>query len=639
MIPFCAMLLLAGLATKSWSQDSGDFNMAGREIGTFTNAFGTAATGISAGSLVTISGLAVSLGFIGGMSYSLIYALIGLIGYGLLLTTFIRRSGAQTLAEYFEMRFSGKARTIATVGIIFGMCSGSSGGTLALANILSAFLGLPLIPTVIICFGLIVGFTYMSGLWAVTLTDFIQIGLVMIGIPLMLFSLMHQFGGPAFLAANWPGDSWIMNGINNATISLTSPTYPSVLTIVFLYGIFMTYGGNHYWLRTASLRSEKAAKNSYYLGAFLLIVLIFVPICAFGIYGGALFEEATPSNVFGLLLTKVPPFVCAMALVAVVGASVSTTSTTVMAAMTTATTDVYKRVIKPDASETDMLKAGRVSMLIITVLTIAVMFLPGGVQYIYPVSTAFSAPTALVLLLGAYWKRFNNAGAMTMLVSGTVFSAAFILLNGFKVFTLDVYIHTAVAAVLVMLAIGIPVTLMTKPPYYGRSDWKKNPDAGSREHVSVDSQDIRILDMIYHGQCMMSEITDGMKMTSSEANTRIEKLDRGGLIERAGLCGAAFYQFYISQEGLKCLGSPSGREKELAAAGLRESYLSFLANTSGSRKDLADFMKANGIGSMECSAIITALEREGYLKQTGLFKRRVIITEKGRAAAKEFAVV
>ena len=50
-------------------------------------------------------------------------------------------------------------------------------------------------------------------------------------------------------------------------------------------------------------------------------------------------------------------------------------------------------------------------------------------------------------------------------------------------------------------------------------------------------------------------------------------------------------------------------------------------------------MKANGIGSMECSAIITALEREGYLKQTGLFKRRVIITEKGRAVAKEFAVV
>ena len=70
----------------------------------------------------------------------------------------------------------------------------------------------------------------------------------------------------------------------------------------------------------------------------------------------------------------------------------------------------------------------------------------------------------LVLLLGAYWKRFNNAGAMTMLVSGTAFSAAFILLNGFKVFTLDVFIHTAVAAVLVMLAIGIPVTLMTKPP-------------------------------------------------------------------------------------------------------------------------------------------------------------------------------
>jgi SSS family solute:Na+ symporter len=77
-------------------------------------------------------------------------------------------------------------------------------------------------------------FSYFSGLWAVTLTDFIQMIIGLIAIPLFIFTLIWSFGGGEWLSRSWPGPDYWSAGIKGATLPVFTLKYPSVLTFIML---------------------------------------------------------------------------------------------------------------------------------------------------------------------------------------------------------------------------------------------------------------------------------------------------------------------------------------------------------------------------------------------------------------------
>ena len=104
---FCAFLLGAGLISKRWVKESSDFVLAGREISTPINVVGVIAIGF-AGTTVTLApGFTIQYGLLGGLGWGVIYSVCGLLIFGLLYSNFVRRSGAQTLPEFLEMRYDG----------------------------------------------------------------------------------------------------------------------------------------------------------------------------------------------------------------------------------------------------------------------------------------------------------------------------------------------------------------------------------------------------------------------------------------------------------------------------------------------------------------------------------------------------
>ncbi|HPF71749.1 MAG TPA: Na+:solute symporter, partial [Candidatus Krumholzibacteria bacterium] len=98
-----------------------------------------------------------------------------------------RRSGALTDLEFYELRYSGKpaaaVRGVRAVylGLVFNAVI-MAAVTLVAVKIAHVLLGWSRGTTLVVCFGLSVGFSVMSGLWGVLVADLVQFTIAMIGV-------------------------------------------------------------------------------------------------------------------------------------------------------------------------------------------------------------------------------------------------------------------------------------------------------------------------------------------------------------------------------------------------------------------------------------------------------------------------
>ena len=94
------------------------------------------------------------------------------------------------------------------------------------------------------------------------------------------------------------------------------------------------------------------------------------------------------------------------------------------------TVDIYRRVIRPSASEGELLLAGRIFvavLAIVSVLWIPIINAAQGSQlfnYIQAITSYLAPPVCAVFLLGLFWPRCNETGAFWSLMAGLVVGIA-----------------------------------------------------------------------------------------------------------------------------------------------------------------------------------------------------------------------
>ena len=65
----------------------------------------------------------------------------GLLIFGLLYSNFVRRSGAQTLPEFLEMRYDGHTRSVVAITSVIGMCGIMANNVVSSVDNIAAFTG------------------------------------------------------------------------------------------------------------------------------------------------------------------------------------------------------------------------------------------------------------------------------------------------------------------------------------------------------------------------------------------------------------------------------------------------------------------------------------------------------------------
>lgn len=645
-VVFIAILVGCGFYAKRWVSDAADYVLAGREVSTFINMMGVIAIGFAGTTVALAPGFSIMYGLKNSMAWGLIYGIAGLLLYGVLWGKFVRLNGAQTLPEFLEMRYSAKIRPVIAVTSVIGMCGILANNIVSCVSSIVGYTGWNTTAVTLVIFIVIIAFTFISGLWAATITDFFQVCLGVIAVPLMLTLLANRFGGFDAIAANWFGNDFVNNGISGGTVPVIALTYPSWLNFVILFAAALVWGNNYYWMKIASCRSEKVARNSFVLAAILLSIIFTIPFGIIGLYAGAFHPEAfvqgggtlAATGAYGFLASTFVPLLGSFFVVGACAASISTASTSALGASAVASRDIYQRLINPKATPKQTLKVSKFIMLGLGVVTWILCQFPGGATYLFAFANCWLVPPAILLMLGAIWPRFNNTGAFVGALVGMISMCLFTLLNDILgIFNIGSYIYMATAGFLITLVAAVIGSFFGKPKYYGEKGWERVPTATNRIDVKLDDFDKQVLGLIRLGHCYQADITDYMNVDSARAAASVEKLDQGGYIVRAGLVGTKFYTYSITEKGLSALPALSGREAEMAKEDLCPLYVELLSIVKNNPDKQAEFAKKHEIRSMQMAAISSHLTRQGYIIEGGLFKRKLRITDKGSAAVAKYS--
>ena len=242
-------------------------------------------------------------------------------------------------------------------------------------------------------------------------------------------------------------------------------TFPNgvwpVLSLVGTWA-FGNFGVPHFVTRAYIAKDERTARLAQgWAGVALLVFNI--PCGLIGLAGIILCPGIEAQDIVTLTLLGefVPPVVGGITMAAVLAAAVSTADSVLLLAGTTATHDIYRRHINPNADPAKLLKMSRIVTLVIGILaTVAALLISGSIMWVqaYCVTLLGSAMAAPVII-GLAWKRANAKGGLASSLCGVATAIIWYMLG--QPFGVMPMLPAFGVGCIVMIAVSL---LTEKPP-------------------------------------------------------------------------------------------------------------------------------------------------------------------------------
>ncbi len=294
------------------------------------------------------------------------------------------------------------------------------------------------------CLGAIIVFLYtlVGGYLSVVATDFVQGCLMFFALLVVLIGSVTMAGGvdnvvtflntiPGFLsgveiAVPVVGEdgAQIMN--DNAPV-FDMPAEYGILSIVSMLAWGLGYFGMPQVLvRFMGIRSAEEVKQSRIIAVTWCAVSLFAAICI-GLVGRAAIPSmfATNSaaeNVF-IVLSQImlPSFMCGIVVSGILAASMSSSSSYLLIAGSSVAENIFRGVIKKDATDAQVMIVARVTLIVVFLIGILVAADENSVIF-FVVSYAWAglgASFGPLTLCCLYWRRTTMQGAIAGMVAGT----------------------------------------------------------------------------------------------------------------------------------------------------------------------------------------------------------------------------
>lgn len=397
------------------NRDSEDYFLAGRTLSWWVIGISLVASNISSEHFVGMAGQGFREDI--GMavaSFEWIGALALVIVALVLLPRFLH-SGIFTIPEYLEYRYDRKTRMLLSVFmlvfyVLITMATVLYAGAFALKEVfgLSLTAGIWLI-------GLTAGvYTIYGGLKAAVWADVIQGTALIIGGIIITWLGFKAVGGIDKFVE-------LSDGRLHTVLPLDHPTLPWLA--VFFGGMWIPnlfyFGLNQFITQSAlGAKSIEEGQKGVLFGASLKlimpIIIIFPGIMAYELYAD---EITNPDAAFPVLVRNILPVGLTGAFFAALfGATLSTLDSLLNSAATIFVMDIYKPYIRPQASQKNTVRMGRIATFLLTVISCLwapiVLKFEGGLYLFLQLYWGFIQPGVVaVFLLGFIWKKVPPGAA------------------------------------------------------------------------------------------------------------------------------------------------------------------------------------------------------------------------------------
>jgi sodium/proline symporter len=340
-------------------------------------------------------------------------------------------------------------------------CIYSASSISACGTLFNTVLGIDPSIAMIVATAIIVLYTFLGGFNAVCWTDFFQ-GLLMLA-ALMLCPIIAVFAmeTPGFVAE---GSTVLPEHYFNI-LSSGSLNWASIADIITGLGWGLGYFGMpHILVRYISIKSEKEMKKSQIIGCCWTTVIL-TTASIVGLVGREFLGDSLgdQSLVFITMVRHLfPAFLAGVFLSAIIAASMSTADSQLLASSSAFASDVYKAKIRKNASNKEIMWAGRVVVVIIAIVAFIIANSPSCEGIMALVECAwggFGSAFGPAILLALYWKRFTYSGAVAGIVTGFAVDAVW-----YAILTNVTGIYEIVPGFFCGLIAAIVVSLLSKTP-------------------------------------------------------------------------------------------------------------------------------------------------------------------------------
>lgn len=478
---YLAIVLAVGVYffVKGRKLQGGDkeYFLGGRQMNGWVAALSAGASDMSAWVLMGLPGSIYLWGM--GQVWISVGLLIGTICAWIFVAPKLRRYSIQagdaiTIPQYLTKRFQSKSpvlQIICAIIFIVAYCVYAASSLVACGNLFTTVFGVREVGGItldatfyMVCAAIIILlYTFLGGFNAVCWTDFFQ-GLLMLA-ALMATPIIVCF---AMQASDFAPLAPVVTDPNYYNLLSSGKfDWKSIADILSGLGWGFGYlGMPHILIRYMSVKSEKEMKKSRVIG-ICWTALILTMASVVGLVGhqflGTHLPEGSQQLVFITVARNVfPALLAGIMLSAILAASMSTADSQLLASSSAFASDVYKPIFRKNASDREMLWAGRIVVGIICVVALIIAMSPNcqGIMALVECAwAAFGAAFGPTIVLSLYWKRFTYKGAVAGIVTGFVVDALwYAFLSG------STGLYEIIPGFLASLVAAVVVSMLDKEP-------------------------------------------------------------------------------------------------------------------------------------------------------------------------------
>jgi SSS family solute:Na+ symporter len=444
---YFALVLAIGFYLKKQANTGEDFFMAGREMTAWIAGLSFLSANLGALELMGWAGSAYEYGILATHAYW-IAAIPAMLFLGIFMMPFYYISKTHSVPGYLKLRFGEPSRALSAVCFAFMTVLMSGINMYSMALIMNIVLGWNMNFSIWVSAITVAIYVSLGGLRSAIFNEVLQFVLIWAGALLIPILGLIEVGGWEPLKAQIIHNAsaqylHLWRGLGSFSTNTEGIHWTGVL---FGQGLVISFG---YWTtdflvvqRLLAAKDLRAAKMAPIIGAAFKMFVPFIVILP-GLLGLAVLPfKLTGASVAGgghnynevlplLLAHYFGPGLLGLGITALIAGFMSGMAGNVSAFSTVWTYDIYRALIKKNASDEHYVKMGRWCTILGVLISIGtayfVMQFLSIMDYVQALFSIFIAPLFGTVILGMLWKRTTSAGGFWGLLTGTISAAGMFL--------------------------------------------------------------------------------------------------------------------------------------------------------------------------------------------------------------------
>jgi SSS family transporter len=407
-------MLGVGYYASTRARSVSDFMVAGRGLGLPVLSMTVMATWFGGAMMLGGAGAAYDHGMLGVIADPWGGAL-ALILIGLFFARMFRRMRIITVADFMKQRFGKIAEVGIMVTTVVSNIMWVAGMLVAFGVIFDSLTNIPFETGIIIGAVIVFAYTMLGGMWAVAMTDFVQMIIIIAGLIILLTVVLIDVGGWGAISPQLPETTFRM-----LPLEFTGEEWLNYFRAWTIIGL-VDISAQTLFQRIASAKSERVAQYSFFVGGAGYLTFGMVAVFL-GIIGSVTMPEIANSEFIVPELAKahLHPVAIAIFVGAMLAAIMSSADSALLAAASIISKNALPYVRREPSPRLTLL----ITRLAIPLFGGIAILIALRIQVVFDLMVDANilglAVIIVPFILGVWWTKANRAGAISGMAAGLI---------------------------------------------------------------------------------------------------------------------------------------------------------------------------------------------------------------------------